>query len=199
MINHVVLMEEFQFGERVREFLIEGWDGSGWIPLKAGHHVGRKHIAVFDPVVVSKLRLRVLRHAATPLIRRFSAHHVSGHQPKTEAAIRDEWKQIAAWTPADFNSDRARLDINLAGSITEAGQWELQFLPAKDTDSLKLSDGILLQQGQESVVGALSRKEGKPNTYNINRTAVVTEDARIRFQVTVSGSRSGVVLLRRTW
>lgn len=68
-INHAVIMEEYRKGERIREYLLEGFDGSQWLELSKGTSVGRKKIDRFAPVPVQRVRLRVTQSAAEPLIR----------------------------------------------------------------------------------------------------------------------------------
>ena len=72
IIDHVVLMEDIAYGERVREFMVEGKTQKGWITLCSGSSIGHKFIAKFDAVTVSALRLRITKTLADPQIRSFS-------------------------------------------------------------------------------------------------------------------------------
>jgi alpha-L-fucosidase len=78
LINHVVLMEDYRQGERVRQYVVEGSSDGAWKELSHGTSVGRKKIDRFRPAQVSRARLRVTRFAAEPLIRRFAVFHVDG-------------------------------------------------------------------------------------------------------------------------
>lgn len=78
LINHVVLMEDYREGERIREYVLEGCCAGQWQELRHGTSVGRKKIDVFRPTLVSRVRLRVTRSAAEPIIRSLAAFHVPG-------------------------------------------------------------------------------------------------------------------------
>ncbi len=72
LVDHVVIMERIEEGERIRSYSVEGWRSDHWQPLCHGQSVGHKRIERFEPTEVSKVRLRVLRATAEPLIRRFA-------------------------------------------------------------------------------------------------------------------------------
>jgi len=72
-VNHAVIMEDYWYGERIRRYVLEGFDGKQWVRLSQGSHVGRKRIDRFPDVTVSRLRLRVTRSVGEPLIRCFQA------------------------------------------------------------------------------------------------------------------------------
>jgi alpha-L-fucosidase len=78
VIDHIVLMEDYRKGERIREYVVEGFSNGEWKQLHAGTSVGRKKIDRFPPTQVSKVRLRVTRFAAEPIIRSLAAFHVGG-------------------------------------------------------------------------------------------------------------------------
>ena len=78
LINHVVIMEDYREGERIREYVVEGLSEGQWRELKSGTSVGRKKIDLFRPAQVSRVRLRVTKHAAEPLVRSFAAVYVEG-------------------------------------------------------------------------------------------------------------------------
>jgi alpha-L-fucosidase len=83
-IDHVITMEEILQGERVREYVIEGLAGGRWIRLCAGTAIGHKKIDRFAPAMVSKIRFRCLKAAATPLIRKLAAYSVSAGQTRKD-------------------------------------------------------------------------------------------------------------------
>ncbi len=76
-IDHVVAMEDISQGERVREYVIEGFVGKEWKPLCRGTAIGHKKIDRFTPVEVTKVRLRALKCAGRPLIRKLAAFSVA--------------------------------------------------------------------------------------------------------------------------
>lgn len=71
MIDHVIIMEDIFYGERVREYLIEGLvPGNGWQELCNGISIGHKRIHRFDAIEVAKVRFRATKFVAKPKIRK---------------------------------------------------------------------------------------------------------------------------------
>jgi len=77
-IDHVITMEEITQGERVREYVVEGFAGESWRELCRGTAVGHKKIDRFEPVRVAKVRFRTLQAAAEPKIRKLAVYHAAG-------------------------------------------------------------------------------------------------------------------------
>lgn len=77
-INHVVIDEEFSEGERVRGFEIEALTCGGWRKVYEGSLIGRRHIAVFETVIASRVRIKITKHAdgLLPLIKRIAVYNV---------------------------------------------------------------------------------------------------------------------------
>jgi len=78
LINHVVLMEDYREGERIREYAVEGLSDGQWKELSQGTSIGRKKIDRFRPAQVSRVRLRVTKSAAEPIIRRLALFQIEG-------------------------------------------------------------------------------------------------------------------------
>jgi alpha-L-fucosidase len=77
-IDHVIVMESISQGERVRQYVIEGLVGDAWRELCAGTAIGHKKIDQFEAVQVRQVRLRVIKAAATPQIRKLAIYNVGG-------------------------------------------------------------------------------------------------------------------------
>jgi len=75
-ISHAILMEDIREGERVRAYVLEGLADGNWITLAQGTCIGHKHIERFDNVTLTKVRLRVTRAIAQPIIRNLSVFWV---------------------------------------------------------------------------------------------------------------------------
>ncbi|SHF88309.1 alpha-L-fucosidase [Caldanaerobius fijiensis DSM 17918] len=73
LVDHVILMEDIAYGERVREYVLEAEKGGNWIELVHGSAIGHKKIDRFEPIYTKELRLKVLKAEAEPLIRDFAA------------------------------------------------------------------------------------------------------------------------------
>ncbi len=73
-VNHVVLMEDIAYGERVLRHVVERRVGdTAWESVASGTCIGHKRIHRFAPVEARALRLRILDCKADPIIRCFSA------------------------------------------------------------------------------------------------------------------------------
>ena len=88
IINHVILMEKIAEGERIREYVVEGFAGGAWQELTKGACVGHKRIAQFADIEVSQVRLRVIQALAQPLIRKLAVYNVEKLSPEAAQAMR---------------------------------------------------------------------------------------------------------------
>lgn len=73
VVDHVVLMEDIAYGERVRKYVLEAYADGAWKELLEGSAIGHKKIDALPSVAAEKLRLRITEAAAEPVIRRFAA------------------------------------------------------------------------------------------------------------------------------
>ena len=71
-IDHVITMEDIVHGERVLEYVLEGEVNGAWRELARGSAIGHKKIDRVEPVEVAKVRLRVLKAAEPPIIRKLA-------------------------------------------------------------------------------------------------------------------------------
>ena len=77
VINHVSIMEDIKYGERIRKYVVEGHvGGDKWQKLCEGISVGHKRIQQFNPTEVAKIRLRCTESVATPRIRQLAVYYV---------------------------------------------------------------------------------------------------------------------------
>jgi alpha-L-fucosidase len=195
LVNHAVVMEDYRQGERIRRYVLEGFDGRQWSKLCEGAHVGRKRIDCFDEAAVSTLRLRVTESAGQPLIRSFQAFQVDNFRLAAGQPLRSPWKQCGAWRAADFQDRKAVLKIDLTPAITEAGQWELVFRPS--AGDVALNGAELTEEGVRSPAGMIARVPGRPLALHVTRAATVTKDADIRLGATLEGQPAdGVIQIR---
>jgi len=72
MIDHVVLMEDIEYGERVRQYILEVYIDGEWKEIVHGSAIGHKKIDVLTPVYIEKIRLQVTQAVANPIIRKFA-------------------------------------------------------------------------------------------------------------------------------
>lgn len=77
VVNHVILEEDIQFGQRVRAYRLEARVGESWHTIADGLSIGRKRIERFDEIRTDLLRLRILDTDPLPRIRSFSTYYCS--------------------------------------------------------------------------------------------------------------------------
>ena len=75
MINHISIMEDIAFGERVRKFEVEAYVNGEWISIAAGTAIGHRHIKQIVPIKTRRLKLKVSESVGTPLIQEFSCYN----------------------------------------------------------------------------------------------------------------------------
>ena len=98
-VNCSDLWEDYAYGHRIREYVVEGWTGERWEPLAKGTAVGRRKMDVFPAVSLSKLRVRVTKSVGTPLIRRFAAHYDGQKAAPNSLAFRRPATASSEWSP----------------------------------------------------------------------------------------------------
>ena len=167
-IDHVITMENIRQGERVREYVIEGLVRNNWPKIVEGTAIGHKKIDRFEAVEVSKIRLRIIKAAATPLIRKLAVYNTA---VTTTARVEEKqlggYKTAWTWSPDSLTNQWATVDIDLSPTIPEPRQYELVF---NNTEGeIEIESVVLVLQGIE--IPGFAEPLDEPNTYNINITA----------------------------
>jgi alpha-L-fucosidase len=129
-LDHVIIAEDIREGERVREYALEGYLADGaWRQLCEGTAIGHKKIDRFPPVELSKLRLRVVRAAAEPRIRRLAAFSVWGQQMPAEsgAELSSVTHTIWRWSRENVQHQPTTVKIPVASFCKDAGVYVLEF------------------------------------------------------------------------
>ncbi len=68
-INCVMIQEDIQLGQRIREYELQVWDENAWKTIKKGISIGHKKIDHIKSVKITKLRLRITRSLQPPNIK----------------------------------------------------------------------------------------------------------------------------------
>jgi len=127
-VDHLIAAEEISEGERVREYVVEGWMDGAWQQLCEGTAIGNKKIDIFAPVLVSKVRLRVLRAAAEPLFRRVALFLAFGET--MPASAREELAArplaIGNWSSENLGLEPSTLRLDLSRACRDAGVYLLE-------------------------------------------------------------------------
>jgi alpha-L-fucosidase len=174
-INHIVMMEDYKQGHRIREYVIEGLDGGEWKLLASGSAVGRMKIDHFPSVRISKIRVNITKNVNLPLIRSISIFDVENYQYKPAAFTSNEWSTCGKWDTKDFVNGSDMQTIDLTTFMRKPGQYEVAFTASVVITGMKVNkaevyfDNDLLTQQDFITQGATA------NTFYINRTAQVAE------------------------
>ena len=173
-INHVVTMEDYRLGHRIRKYKIEGFIDGNWKELWSGQSVGRKKIDYFDEIKVSKIRLNVIKSVNEPVIRKLSAYFVEDFvaPPKHGISPWSNWKNIGV-----FNTkENAKIEVDLTGKIQMPGQFIVRVHPENADTEIKISNVELIYDGRVVLENFTSVKG---NEISINRTAQVIDESKI--------------------
>lgn len=175
-INHVITMEDYREGQRVREYTIEGFSGGKWVELFSGQSIGRKKIDYFNEFELSKVRLKVTKSVGEPLIRKFAAYYVEDFvaPPKKGISPWSAWQELSAWELKQ-NEDLS-IELDLTGKIMLPGQYTVMIQPENSEAKIKVSGAKLLYDGRPTLDKFLTVRGEK---ININRTAQVTDESKI--------------------
>jgi alpha-L-fucosidase len=161
-IDHVVIQEDIVFGERVREYAVEGQIGEKWIELAIGILIGYKRIERFDAVEVSAVRVRFTKFSYSPVIKNMAVYFVGGN---FVSEIPDESDEILIGTKVLDKS--GKFEIDLSDYIKMAGQYELTVRTDANVNLKILSTNLILQ----GVVTPGFSKSNENGSCNINITA----------------------------
>lgn len=179
-INHVVTMEDYRLGHRIREYKIEGFVDGSWKELCKGQSVGRKKIDYFDEDEVSKVRLTVTKNVNEPVVRNLSVYYVEDFVAPQQHGISpwSNWKDIGL-----FNTDEnEKVEVDLTGKIKMPGQFLVKVESENSDSKIKISDVELIYDGRV-VLDDFTSVKG--NEININRTAQVTDESKISLRFNI--------------
>jgi len=184
-INHAVIIEDYQKGERIRAYEVDGYIQGQWKQLCDGSSIGRKRIAHFKNTTVSKVRIHITKSAAEPLLHFFAVYNID-HTPElsfTNQADDTNWHYLDTWIPAMLKKGRTSITLNLTPYITHPGQYEVKLEQTSGKDKLKLLQSELLYEGGKTLPQFLIQKG---NVLYIDRTSQITNETSIVLMVNFS-------------
>lgn len=76
-VNYTDLWEEYKYGQRIRSYLIEGFDINKqcWVNLSMGTSVGRRKIDLIEKApLIDKVKLTIKKNVGIPMIRKLMIH-----------------------------------------------------------------------------------------------------------------------------
>jgi alpha-L-fucosidase len=162
MIDHVIIQEDISFGQRVRQYIIEGRTNNQWKMITRGLSVGQKRIEHFTPVKVDAIRLKVVESTYPPVIRRLAVFNTglnkasSGSQPVKVSKNIGELRMTS----------NGQFEFDLSSFIPFAEQYRLRLKAGND--EVRPTEASLWLQGVETPGFATINADG---TVLINVTA----------------------------
>jgi alpha-L-fucosidase len=198
-INHVIISEDISKGQRVRNYILEGFSNGQYKIIKEGSSIGSKRIEILQPgVEVSKMRLHIKQSLDTPVIQNFAIYNIPEENIKNMAVT------LGDWDTQTFSTGWQDFRLDLTPYFAEnTGQFELEFRNI-DIDR-KLSNGIELKDWK-ILINGISDKDIIQKTGNrvflINNPHYFTREAGFlvifESQVRTRPGRSvGTIELRR--
>ena len=208
VIDHVITLEDIRYGERVREYFVEGMTSDGWKPLAAGTMIGHKKIDRFQPVKVSEVRLRVTKHAAPPIIRELAAYATlvrpeaaERSDPNARLGLPQDWTIVSRWTANQFDGNTATLNIDLTAQVDTAQQYELMVRQTDGGGELVVKTVDLFLESNK-LPPAFVKRTQQSGVFNLNVTAFPSHKPDwCRVELTLHSDQpttsKGEVLLRK--
>lgn len=153
-LNHVILQEELNKGQRVIAYIIEGYNLDKWTKLYEGSSVGNKKIDNFNTIKVEKIRVRFLKFKSLPQIKKFavynilSDHNYSGSEEKVNV--------IGNWQADTYNLEWKEVTFDLTPYVNAIGQYNISFstlvrdFTNKEPSGLEFTDPQLEMYGRNT-------------------------------------------------
>jgi alpha-L-fucosidase len=183
-INHVISMEDYRHGHRIRSYVIEGLVNGDWIELCKGQSIGRKKIDYFPEVELAKIRVKIDKHVGDPLIRSLSAHYVEKFNPPPLQPISpwSEWRTISDWKKKSNFEGQMELHIDLSEWINLPGQYRVRLISVDSGNNIEILQAEIYYDERKALNEFV---EILGNEININRTAMVTEESSSVLKLTM--------------
>ena len=175
-INHVVTMEDYREGHRIRSYALEGKVNGKWVELCSGQSVGRMKIDYFPEAKVEEVRLRIDKSAGIPLIRSLSAYYVEDFKEPPLQAVSPwaNWQIIQDPVIQKLSDGKLEIVVDLSGVIHLPGQYRLRLSTKEANKGLRIKEAEIYYEGRKALQDFV---EIRGNEINLNRTAMVTEES----------------------
>ena len=186
-VNHLVSMEDYRKGHRIRKYSIEGYRGGNWEQLYEGQSVGRKKIDYFPKVEVSKIRFKTLKSVGEPIIRNLSTYYVKDFTPPPKQSVRawSQWENVKSWTKEMFSDGTVKVEVNLSKKINLPGQYSVKLLP--ESAEIERIDAEIHYEGRKALDEFVKISK---NEISINRTAQVTVESSSVLYITIKSDEA---------
>ena len=182
-INHVVTMEDYRLGHRIRGYIIEGLADGEWIELCSGQSVGRKKIDYFDDIEVEKIRLKITKNVYEPVILNLAAYYVQDFVPpqKNSTYAWSEWENVSGWEKDMFTGNTLKIKVDLSTKIKLPGQYSVKVVPENFAE-IEITNAEIHYEGHRAL-DEFVNVSGE--TISISRTAQVTDESSSVLYLTI--------------
>lgn len=164
-IDHVIIQEDIVFGERVREYVIEGHIEGNWKELAKGSSVGYKRIEKFDEVELDAVRVRFTAFSYPPVIKNLAVYFVGEYPSQNREVLKVTVDETLVGSQVVDKS--GKFEVDLSDFIKTAGQYEL-VAETDEKEILMIESSVLILQGISTPGFARINENG---SCNINITA----------------------------
>ena len=128
-INHVIIEEDLQYGQRVLEYEICGKMKGKWYKICNGKSIGSKRIEFFKDTKVTELELVITKAKGVPHIKRFASFNV---QTNLQDLVKQDNKskpiQVGYWDKNSFvDTEYREIQIDLTEYANTIGEYLLSF------------------------------------------------------------------------
>lgn len=186
-VDHVILQEALNRGERVRAWKLEGYDWGHWEPLGEGSAIGHKRILPVRPDGYTMLRLTATRSEGEAVLRRFAAYDAGVAPPRTWQDQAQLWADDAVGT---WSGDSLSLD--LSEKAAAAGRYRLR-LVSDNGDPVELRELDLHVADQP----ASQLAHDAPGRRDAVFLSIPLANSRVILKAKVRGAGRGTILLQR--
>lgn len=192
VVNHCILQEQLEKGQRVTSYKIEGLDKNNkWILLSKGTSIGNKKIDYFQNTLVEKVRLQILASKSVPQICNFAVYHVESDLSDI-TAMNNMAKPvvISSWGNSTYSEELwTELTLDLTPYVNNIGHYDISFnvlaydYTNKQPTGLQFKDWKLEMYGKEFPEG-IAKLDGK-SVFRITRSQQTLDEFPTRLRVKV--------------
>lgn len=172
-INHVILKEDLREGHRIRSYELWGFAKNNWKKLMEGSSIGVNKIDYFDSVELTALKLKIIKHKGSPLIKSMAAYNVSNFEiPKLEKEAKTFYV-LQEWDTKEFINGKGQMSIDLSKYITAPGQYELSFTNSVSVTGMWVEKATIVFDHDTNTLQEFIKRKENENVFFINRTGQI--------------------------
>jgi alpha-L-fucosidase len=192
VVNHIITMEDYKKGQRVRSYKLEAFIDGNWELLIDAISIGRKKIDYFKEIKTTAIKLTITKAAAKPIIRSLSAYYVDNFKGMGSESS-NPWVEAGDW---DSSPEGRFITIDISKQVTGAALYYVRFEPEVKPKNFVMENAEIHFDGNKAPDTFLQLKGD--NELTVNRTASVVEGSSSVLKITLTSKEraKGRVLIR---